>query len=291
MSDAAPTIPAQFTGASEVAPTAPETTPQKATAAKKKGFDVDEYLPNRREAIFLTAGGLLGAAFGFTGATVRSGGAGMYGADRDDAVEFTSRQAKDLLEEGNARFVAGAATRPDQSLARRAVVTQGQNPFAVVLSCADSRVPPEVLFDQGLGDLFVVRSAGEVLDRAVLGSLQYGVDHLATPLLVVLGHSACGAVGATLETVQAEEAATKSTEAHSPSAVDDLVAAIRPSVVEAIELGADEDALLDVAIGINVERVVEQLKEDAVIGRAAQRRDTKVIGAVYDLQTGLVEWL
>lgn len=331
MSDAAPTIPAQSSGDHD------------ATPPKKKGFSLDyeEYLPTRREAIFLGVGGVLGGVLGVAGGKRSAGPAApLVGADRDDAAELDYKQARQLLEEGNARFVAGAPTRPEQSLMRRAVVAEGQNPFAVVLSCADSRVPPEVLFDQGLGDLFVVRSAGEVVDRAVLGSLQYGVDHLATPLLVVLGHSGCGAVGATVDAVKEEAKAARKAaaaggaegeadgdaapsadgeahparagagavvvpaglsasgsaagggeEAQEGSAVGDLVAAIKPAVVEAGQIGTKDDDLLEVAIAVNVERVVESLKNDPVIGKAVSRRAVKVVGAVYDLATGEVEWL
>jgi len=243
---------------------------------------VDAYLPNRREAIFLGVGGVLG---GLLGAGVMNKlNTPKLTPDRNDAAVPNSKQARELLEAGNARFVAGIPTRPDQSLARRAVVAGGQHPFAAVLSCADSRVPPEVLFDQGLGDLLVVRSAGQVVDKAVLGSIQYGVEHLGTPLLVVLGHSACGAVTATIEAIQ-----TKAKP--SGTAIDDLVAAIKPAVVEAEELGAEEDALLDAAIGINVERTVEALKSDHLVGKFVAKRTLKVVGAVYDLATGEVEWL
>lgn len=304
MSDAAATIvPGQAGGEHDAAPDVSATEPAK----RKAGFDVDEYLPNRREAIFLAGGAVLGGVLGVGGAKRYAAGGGVA-ADRNDAVEMTSKEAKDLLEAGNVRYVTGMPARPDQSLARRQVVAGGQNPFAVILSCADSRVPPEVLFDQGLGDLFVVRSAGQVVDRAVLGSLQYGVDHLETPLLVVLGHSGCGAVGATVDAVhgaaKAEKAGGKKApadahgakasgaeKAHAASAVDDLVAAIRPAVLEAEEIGAAEDELLDVAISVNVERIVEALKQDAVLGAAASRRTVKVLGAVYDLGTGEVDWL
>ena len=164
------------------------------------------------------------------------------------------------------------------------MVAAGQHPFAAVLSCADSRVPPEVLFDQGLGDLFVVRSAGQVLDQAVLGSIQYGVEHLTTPLLVVLGHSECGAVKATIEAIE-----TKAKP--SGTAIDDLVTAIKPAVIEAEVIGAEEEKVVEVAISVNVERIVEALKQDHVIGEAVSKRTLKVAGAIYDLTTGEVDWL
>ncbi|MDO4911610.1 MAG: carbonic anhydrase [Corynebacterium sp.] len=100
------------------------------------------------------------------------------------------------LKRGNERFVHQATTRPNQDLARRAALTTGQSPKAVVLACSDSRVPVELVFDQGLGDVFVIRTAGEIVDQAVLSSLEYAVDALRTPLIVVMGHESCGAVKA-----------------------------------------------------------------------------------------------
>jgi carbonic anhydrase len=247
------------------------------------GSGIDAYLPNRRDALFLLGGSLVGGLVGFEAAGVTAERAAVA-PDRNDGTVMTYKQARATLEEGNARYVAGQPLRPDQTVSRRSALAAGQHPFVAVLSCADSRVAPEVLFDQGLGDLFVVRSAGQVVDRAVLGSLQYGVEHLEPPLLVVLGHSACGAVKATLEAVTTKAKA-------SGTAIDDLVAAIRPSIVEAEEIGTDEKSMLDVAIALNVERVVESLKEDHVVGEAVAKRKLKVIGAVYDLATGTLDWL
>jgi carbonic anhydrase len=245
-----------------------------------------KYLPGRREALFLLGGSVLGASFagGAWGATAVSAGAAGAAAERSDDDKLTSRQAMARLAAGNARFVAGTAVHPDQSVDRRTALREGQHPFAVVLACADSRVAPELLFDQGLGDLFVVRSAGQVLDHAVLGSLQYGVGELESPLLVVLGHSRCGAVKATIEAIE-KHAKPSGTN------VDALVAAIRPAVEEAEELGASQKNLLSVSIDMNVERVVEHLKTAPVLAPAAKLRKVKIVGATYDIGTGQVEWL
>jgi carbonic anhydrase len=251
------------------------------TPPSKSG--IDAYLPTRRDAFYLLGGTLIGGLVGYEAAGVTAEKAAVA-PDRNDAAVLTYKQARAVLEEGNARYVAGRPLRPDQTVGRRSALAAGQHPFAAVLSCADSRVAPEVLFDQGLGDLFVVRSAGQVIDRAVLGSLQYGVEHLGPPLLVVLGHSACGAVKATLEAVTTKAKA-------SGTAIDDLVAAIKPSIIEAEEIGTDEKAMLDVAIALNVERVVDSLKEDHVVGEAVAKRKLKVVGAVYDLATGSLDWL
>jgi carbonic anhydrase len=261
-----------------------EADPAKGTGVMGRFAPIVPYLPGRREAIFLAGGLLLGGAAG--------AGAGYLGVrpspvaappQRDDEAEVTAKAAKERLEQGNARFVAGRPLFPDQAVSRRDTVAEAQHPFAAVLSCADSRVPPETLFDQGLGDLFVVRSLGQVVDHAVLGSLQYGVEHLGVSLLVVLGHSACGAVKATIEA--AAGAKPNGTD------VDALVAGMTPAVKEAKGLGAQDDELLDVSIQINVEHIVENLKQAAVIGEAASLRKIKVVGGLYDLATGEVEWL
>jgi carbonic anhydrase len=207
------------------------------------------------------------------------------------ASSDTDRFAADLLmsadsalarmKAGNARFVVGTPIHPGQTTNRRAELAGGQHPFALVLSCADSRVPPELVFDQGLGDLFVVRSAGQVVDRAVLGSIQYAVAVLKTPLLVVLGHQRCGAVEATVDAV-ANRVASSGTD------VDALVAAIRPAVEAAAEDGSGD--LLDASVGKNVDRVVAQLQAAEVLARAVESSELTVVGAVYDLASGTVEF-
>ncbi|MFI7589293.1 carbonic anhydrase [Spongisporangium articulatum] len=169
----------------------------------------DPYVPDRRQALWLLGGAAAGLLLGGGGVawSKRS-----PATTRDDEESVSSREALDLLTEGNARFVAGHPARPDQSVERREAVAGGQSPFATILTCADSRVTPELLFDQGLGDLYVVRSLGPVLDEAVLGSLEYGVDTLGVPLLVVLGHTQCGIVN------KAVDAVTKAAKSSEPSA-------------------------------------------------------------------------
>jgi carbonic anhydrase len=252
------------------------------SANKSASGRLGSFRPRRREAMFMIGGGLLGATLGGGGVAYSRHGPGAK--TRDDAKPVSFRDGLDLLTAGNARYVAGESTHPDQSPDRMASVSDTQTPFAAVLACADSRVPPEVIFDQGLGDLFVVRSAGQVLDHAVLGSLQYGVEHLETPLLVVLGHSSCGAVTATVEAIKKKSKPTGTD-------VDTLVTAIRPAVIEAEETGADESNLLSVSIDINVERIVERLKSVAVLRQASTLRKVKIVGAVYSLSTGQVTWL
>jgi carbonic anhydrase len=252
------------------------------TAGKLRGGPLGPYLPGRREALFLVGGAVLGATIGTAGAALSQGSAAIA-PERDDATALTGRAGKDRLEAGNARFAAATPLHPDQTVLRRNTVAKGQHPFAAVLACADSRVAPETLFDQGLGDLYVARSAGQVIDKAVLGTLEYGVANLGVSLLVVLGHSACGAVKATIDALDGADP--------NGNEMDDLVAGIAPAVEQAKKVGAQGDTLLDVSIQINVERAVEQLKHAAVIGDAAEMRAIKVVGAVYDLATGRVDWL
>jgi carbonic anhydrase len=199
----------------------------------------------------------------------------------EPAVALSAPSALSRLQAGNARFVAGRADHPDQSAARRTTVAGGQHPFAQVLACVDSRVTPELVFDQGLGDLFVSRTAGQVVDQAVLGSIQFGTSEFAIPLIVVLGHSKCGAVKATIE---AEEK-------HSPAsgtAVDTLVAGIKPAMEKA-EYSHPAD-LLAATVTQNVIDVVGKLSAAAVLAPAIAAGKLKVVGAVYDLATGKVDW-
>lgn len=244
--------------------------------------------PGRRRVVTALGTGLVATVLAGCGssssaakATTKTAGV----AERNDATELTWKQARKRLEDGNLRFAAGRSAHPDASASRRKKLSSaGQKPFVSVLSCADSRVPPEAVFDQGLGDLFVVRSAGQVLDDAVLGTLQFGVAEFKTPLLVVLGHSKCGAVKATIEAIEKKSPA-------SGTSIDALVAAITPAVHEAEEQGAKEAELLPVAIDNNVERVVEQLTGAKILAVAVKSRKLKILGAVYDLATGEVSFL
>lgn len=183
------------------------------------------------------------------------------------------------LLEGNARYVESRASRPDQTAERRTEVANGQHPFALVLGCADSRVPPEIVFDQGLGDLFVIRVAGNVLDDQVLASIEYGVHHLHIPLVIVLGHERCGAVAAT---VDAEKSGS------TPGGhIGGLVEAIRPAVKEV----AGEADPVDAGVRSNVRHVVDELLEEEVIRELVEKHGLRVVGGRYDLDTGRVDIL
>ncbi len=179
----------------------------------------------------------------------------------------------DLLE-GNRRFRESAARGPRRDAARRRAVAERQAPRAAILTCSDSRVPPEILFDQGLGDLFVVRTAGHVADRAALGSLEYAVEHLGVQLIVVLGHSGCGAVTAAVGGRAG------------PGHVDWIVGKIRPAAWATAMVAGDA---VDNAAREHVRRVAADLvQQSAVLREAAERRRLAVACAFYDLASGEV---
>lgn len=185
---------------------------------------------------------------------------------------------------GNERFAQGEQIRPRQELAwRQAVAEKQQTPFACVLGCVDSRVTPEIVFDQGLGDLLTVRTAGEVLDEAVIGSIEYGVHHLNIPLVVVLGHSNCGAVQATIDVVKGDQ------KVHGE--VSALVRAIEASVLATPE-NDDKDKFLAACVDEQARRMAVELPERSeVVDAAILAGKTRVIAATYDLQSGKVKEL
>ena len=214
-------------------------------------------------------------------------------------------QAMSRLKEGNARFTAGNPQHPhdsvderkymaansyenagtiplgmtsEQAAKRRAELTKSQHPFAIILSCSDSRVPPEIVFDEGLGDLFIIRVAGNVLNDEGLGSIEYGVDILGARLIVVLGHQSCGAVDAAMKTLAAKGKA--------PGHIQSLVTAIKP-VVDSTPKGD-----LDTMIKANVKHVVDALRSSTPILKArVDSGDVQVIGGYYGLDTGAVTFL
>lgn len=175
---------------------------------------------------------------------------------------------------GNKRYVADKASRPHQSSARRTEVAKGQHPSAIILGCADSRVPPEVIFDAGLGDLFVVRVAGNIATDEALGSIEYAVEHLGARLIVVLGHERCGAVDAAVKGGAAE------------GHVGKLIEAIVPAVKQT--KGQPGDAVEN-AMRANVLRMAGLVQKDEPLAKPTSK--VKVVGARYDLDTGAVELL
>ncbi|MFB7495166.1 carbonic anhydrase [Streptomyces sp. NPDC056161] len=186
----------------------------------------------------------------------------------------TAEQALDTLLTGNRRFVDGDPRHPNQDAARRAALTPGQHPFAVVFGCSDSRLAAEIVFDRGLGDLFVVRTAGHVLGPEVLGSIEYGVGQLGCPLVVVLGHDACGAVRAARTALEHGQA---------PGGyVRDIVERVTPSVLAARAAGLSEESdIVDEHIRNTVDLLLDRSP-----GLAAG--PTAVVGLSYQLAAGRV---
>lgn len=186
--------------------------------------------------------------------------------------------ALNLLKAGNNRFVSDSAFDDNIGKTKRELLkSKGQNPFAVIVTCSDSRVAPELLFDQGLGDLFVIRVAGNVLDSVGIGSIQYAVEHLHVPLVVILGHESCGAVSA----------AVKGGEL--PGSLPAIGKRIEPSIVIVKGTGAKDD-ITDKVIDQNVHENVLILEKDKLIEELIKTSKVKVIGAKYHLETGLVTY-
>ncbi|TFG76039.1 MAG: carbonic anhydrase [Thermodesulfobacteriales bacterium] len=191
-------------------------------------------------------------------------------------------EALQVLMEGNKRFVNSMKKDQERSAERRKEVVAGQNPFVSILACADSRVAPEIIFDQGIGDLFVVRVAGNIVNPTnygIQGSLEYGALVLGTPLIMVLGHSGCGAVTGAIEALQ------KGTEF--PGSINNIVQAIEPAVVKA---KGEKGNLLHNSIISNVQIGVDKLNNsDPIISDLVKKGKVKVVGANYDLKTGEVK--
>ena len=228
-----------------------------------------------------------------------SGSQVAYAADpaHADQAIVTPAEAMSRLKEGNARYTSDKRLHPHESsedrrllaansyenaslifpdmTKRREDLTKSQHPFAIVLGCADSRVPPEIVFDQGLGDLFVVRVAGNVIDDQSLGSIEYAVDHLVVRFVVVLGHQRCGAVKAAKETIAAK--------AKAPAHIQSLVTAIQP----AVEATVNGD--LEATVEANVKNVTQALRSSTpVLKPKVDSGELKVVGAYYSLDTGAV---
>lgn len=193
---------------------------------------------------------------------------------------ITPDEALQRLKEGNERYVKGLMKRQDFS-AERGALKGGQNPFAGILSCADSRVAPELAFDTGRGDLFVVRLAGNFLDEDGLASLEYAVKFLGTPLLVVLGHEKCGAIDAAIKTVKDN--------ATLPGHLPELIEGLKPAVEAVLNKPGD---LLENAIDENVRLTVAKLKgASPIISQYVEEKKIRVIGGVYQFSDGRIDWM
>jgi carbonic anhydrase len=195
----------------------------------------------------------------------------------DHAPGISPDAALARLKAGNARFVSGELSHPNQSPARRTKLAEGQHPFAIILGCSDSRTAPEVVFDQGLGDLFVVRTAGNVVDDVALGSIEYAAEHLGASLIVVLGHENCGAVKATLDGGKL------------PGHLPAIAKAIRPAVKAIANRQGDalDNAVLENA-HLEAQRVATS---KPIIKKLVEEGKVRVVSARYDLDTGRVVFL
>jgi carbonic anhydrase len=200
-----------------------------------------------------------------------------------ETPNISSAEALRKLEEGNQRFVEGKNTFPDINAERRRETAQnGQHPFATIISCSDSRLPVEILFDQGIGDTFVIRVAGNVCNTDEIGSAEYGAEHLGTPVLVVLGHGKCGAVTAVVKGGEL------------PGSIPALVHGIIPAVEKAKHSHPDAqgDALVTAAIEANVWQSIEDLlKKSPLLGERVQEGKLKIVGALYDIEDGHIKLL
>lgn len=199
----------------------------------------------------------------------------------------TAQQALDTLLEGNRRF---AGEIQDHALeleaGRRYRLVPRQEPFAIIIGCSDARVPAEIVFDQGLGDLFVIRVAGNIIAPSQVGSVEFAVERFATPLVVVLGHSGCGAIQATLEQLE------RPSENRSPN-LRSIVDRIRPSVQSLLDAGLqlDSEQLVEQAVRANIRVSANQLRHGSeILEKLIARNQLKVVGAEYSLETGSVDF-
>jgi carbonic anhydrase len=201
---------------------------------------------------------------------------------------LTPEEALNLLKKGNADFLTDIPLRSAQGHERRLEIARNQTPFAVLVSCSDSRVPPELLFGRGLGELFIIRNAGNTVDTVALGSIQYAVAELGVPLIVVMGHERCGAVDAALSVV--EKNVTY------PGSIGQMIEPIVPAVLRArtgmdATKPYDRDAVLDAAVRENVRRVVTRLRtSEPLLIEPIQQKKLMIVGARYDLDDGSVEF-
>ncbi len=213
---------------------------------------------------------ILAVAFIIPGATVLNA-----------QLKETGKEGKSLrlLLEGNKRFSSGNLDKKDYAK-ERAKLTKGQHPYAIILCCSDSRVPPEIIFDESLGKLFIVRVAGNVVDPVTLGSIEYAVEHLHAKLLVILGHESCGAVKATLEGGEVTPNIAK------------IVKRIEPAVKKALTKKLEKTAEFNFAIEENVKnQITASLYDSKVLKELFESKELQIAGAVYSLKTGTVKLL
>ncbi|MDA0577475.1 MAG: carbonic anhydrase [Verrucomicrobia bacterium] len=200
---------------------------------------------------------------------------------------ISAQEAFERLRAGNRRFVSEASGREAlASKSRRSELASGQEPFAIILGCSDSRVPAEIVFDQGLGDLFVIRVAGNIVAPSQVGSVEFAADRFGTRLVVVLGHSSCGAIVATLEELG-------NPTVDKPRNIHSIIDRIRPSVESLLESGTAHapDTLIHLAVRANIRASVDHLRHGSeILEHLIQNDGLLVVGAEYSLETGLVDF-
>ena len=190
----------------------------------------------------------------------------------------TPETAKKLLLEGNKRYVENKISKKDTSFEKRKELNlKGQTPFAVILSCSDSRVPPEIVFDQGLGELFVIRNEGNLADSIVSGTAEFGVEYLNAPLIVVLGHENCGAVKAAVDGVKVE------------GDLNSILEKIRPICEKLKAQSKNKDTLLESCVDANIKNTMLELRKNPVISRLEKEGKLQIIGGKYHTESGFVE--
>lgn len=188
--------------------------------------------------------------------------------------------ALQLLKTGNHRFASDSVLADDEGVSKRSLLKEkGQKPFAVIVTCSDSRVPPELIFDQGLGDLFVIRVAGNVIDSVCMGSIEYAVEHLKAPLVIVMGHEKCGAVKATVEGGEA------------PGSIPSICKRILPSLKLVKSITSDEKSIAEMVAVENVKAGVKTISDDKLLKEAIEKGKLKVLGAKYYLESGRVDFI
>ncbi len=225
------------------------------------------------------AGVSLGSASGLGRiATLSEAASQGYSTPRASSHPTDPRQALERLMEGNARFASGHPIHPDQSPTKRKELVEAQHPWAAILGCIDSRAPPELLFDVGLGEVFDARSAGQVLDRAVVGSLQYAaLKHVK--LIVVMGHQNCGAVESTIASIEDHT--------EPPGDIAYLVSQIEPAVKSVLH---KPGSLLKNATIANVDLEMKALEQTPIISEALSSGELRIVGSYYDMQSGIVDF-
>ncbi|EWY40503.1 carbonic anhydrase [Skermanella stibiiresistens SB22] len=239
------------------------------------------HVDQSKRALFRYAcGGAVGGVAGALAGGLMPIAASALAAVPHAKTDLSPDQALRLLKDGNANFITDGPYRRGENRERRIEIALSQTPFAVLVSCSDSRVPPELLFGRGLGELFIVRNAGNTVDTSALGSIEYAVAQLGVPLIVVMGHERCGAVDAAVSVVRDNT--------RYPGSIGRMIEPIIPAVLDARDQPGD---LLDNAVRANVRRIVRRLSEsEPMLIDPLRQGKLKIVGARYDLEDGSVDF-